>query len=106
MDPEVKAILLQSQQSIQALLNANMTVMTFPTLTHQTFMPSRPKVHEWVYFGCSQAVPRADCVTACQRWRRGTNLECHVVESATDYCGMLSRTQKLKLKACRGAGAS
>ena len=66
--------------SVQALLNAGMTVLTNPNLTMATWMPSQPKRREYVFLACHpEHVTRRQCMGLCESWRAGTGLGCEYV---------------------------
>jgi FkbM family methyltransferase len=78
-----------------ALLRANMTVLTNPTLQH----PTARGVREWVFFGCGHSVASFDCLDVCTKWRSGTGLHCTVVLHPTDYWGTPHRRSDCSLRA-------
>ncbi len=78
-----------------ALLRANMTVLTNPTLQH----PTARGVREWVFFGCGQSVASFDCLDVCTKWGSGTGLRCTAVLHPTDYWGTPHRQSDCSLRA-------
>ena len=67
--------------SVQRLLSANMTVVTNPTLTMNTWTPWSPRANkrEYVFLACNREVKASDCMALCHAWRAGTGLECKQV---------------------------
>ena len=58
--------------AVEALLAANMTVLTNPNLTMHTWMPSRPRLREYVFLACNQRFVRSGrCMQLCRTWRAG-----------------------------------
>ena len=81
-----------------ALLRANMTVLTNPTLRHPGYPPSRPH-HEWVFLGCGLSVAPAQCMEVCKQWRRGTGLQCSTVRHPADFWGSPHRLSDCEMTA-------
>ena len=71
----------------RALLGAGMTVLTNPSLTISTWMPSlaMPRQREYVFLGCHRDVPRESCMRLCENWRNGTGLRCKFVTEKAPY---------------------